>query len=468
MEATDGRVGASVCTLHARPTHSNEPSGNVEYRSLPRVWSRSQATINRDEEFSDHAVPARETGCARPRENGRRKRPVAELENTALKSSMRWHSTIPNPSQRDVRFAWLHAVDSYPFGRLTGEVRGGVGVSGFNMPHHDPPVASRARSPVRRHKRPGRRYWYRDYFIDHPAYTESDNREAFAGRGKKPDKVKIFCAACFEREINALSGTMDREACVSLRTSDTERVVWDAQDGKAQWIANRPQNCLVHLRDCENQLPDVRQKAENELKDSAKSKSHQRRRTASPSPHGSMLAAQPLTRLHHGRTSSSFGTVGPWPGVEHASRQMDPPLWPEALAPPLSREHVPWDPPAGPSAVAEWGWIPHYSPPDFTPPYNAPPSVDNGVHSNELGSECSSRWGQAVTSVTHPAPLANYMDFEQDYTEWPSHDVDMVPGDHNTPFYSVNPHHPDGSRWEGFDVPPDFDSHAYMGSGYPQ
>ena len=88
---------------------------------------------------------------------------------------------------------------------------------GPDMPHSDLSRAPTVSSPARRYKRPGRRLWYRDYFIDHPGYAEPDNRDAFAGQGKRPDKVKLFCAVCLEKEVSDLSETMDREASLSLR-----------------------------------------------------------------------------------------------------------------------------------------------------------------------------------------------------------------------------------------------------------
>ena len=68
----------------------------------------------------------------------------------------------------------------------------------LNMPapsNVDPPNTI----PVR-HRRPARRRWYRDFFIDHPGF-ETRDPNAFAGRGVRPDKVKVFCRNCLEQQI---------------------------------------------------------------------------------------------------------------------------------------------------------------------------------------------------------------------------------------------------------------------------
>ncbi|GJE98543.1 hypothetical protein PsYK624_147750 [Phanerochaete sordida] len=122
---------------------------------------------------------------------------------------------------------------------------------------------SSPRPKVKCRKRGGRA-WHREHFVDHPLYDSNDPR-AFVRPGRHA-AVKAWCKRCLDAFVQHIVSVEAQQVQRGERTAVREPHViaedpdvWDAAD--AGWNSCDPARCLVHLRDCELQPPDVRERA---------------------------------------------------------------------------------------------------------------------------------------------------------------------------------------------------------------
>ncbi|KAF5319230.1 hypothetical protein D9619_008286 [Psilocybe cf. subviscida] len=124
---------------------------------------------------------------------------------------------------------------------------------------------------------PHTRLWCRhpDYFIDHPRYDSSVpmnplERPPEVWANQKALKIKVYCKPCLAKHVGEVmseeEARVDKGELAHCRTKE-EITLWlfNRMDTPHTWIESRGDTLLQHLKDCDNQPAQYRQKAADHI-----------------------------------------------------------------------------------------------------------------------------------------------------------------------------------------------------------